>query len=246
MKCLVIDLGNTNKKIALFDDLNLIAVEQHSGFDQEILNGFISRNPGAGYCILSSVVSFPSGIREFLSENFFFVEMNELTPLPVTIRYQTRNSLGSDRIAAAVAGSARFPGHDVLIINAGTCITYDFINKEKEYLGGGISPGIGMRFRALHTFTGKLPLISCGDYPDSELTGDTTDGSIRSGVLNGTLAEVEGIGTRYRERWPELKIIVSGGDHKYFVKRLKISIFAHPNIVLSGLQQILSFNVHKA
>lgn len=246
MKSVVIDLGNTNKKIALFDDMSLISVEQYPGFDQEILTGFISRNPDASHCILSSVVSYPSGIRKFLSEKFFFLEMNELTPLPVTLRYQTRNSLGSDRIAAAVAGSARFPGHEVLVINMGTCITFDFINKEKEYLGGSISPGVEMRFRALHTFTGKLPLISSGDYHDSELTGDSTDGSIRSGVLNGTLAEIEGVAMRYLQRWPDLKIILSGGDHKYFVKWLKISIFAHPNIVLSGLQQILSFNVYKA
>ncbi len=245
MKSLVIDLGNTNKKLALFDNDNLISVEQYSGFDREILKGFISRNPGAGSCILSSVISYPDPIREFLSENFFFLEMDEATALPISIRYQNRNSLGSDRIAAAAAGSAQFPHLPVLVITMGTCITYDFVNPEKEYLGGAISPGIAMRFRALHTFTGKLPLIS-GEDRDVELTGDSTHESIRSGILNGAIAEIEGFGARYLHRWPGLKIILSGGDHKYFVKRLKISIFAHPNIVLSGLQQILSFNVKNA
>ncbi|MGE5423944.1 MAG: type III pantothenate kinase, partial [Syntrophothermus sp.] len=153
----------------------------------------------------------------------------------------TPDTLGRDRIAAATGGQSLFPGHDVLVINAGTCITYDFVTGNREYAGGSISPGMMMRFRALHTFTGKLPLLS----PDETeiLTGNSTESSIQSGVMEGITAEMEGITGKYRSLYPELKVVLSGGDLNYFVNRLKINIFAFPNIVIQGLHQILKFNV---
>ena len=163
--------------------------------------------------------------------------------LPILNMYETKDSLGKDRLAAAVAGSAEFPGENVLIINAGSALTFDFVNDRGEYLGGSISPGMMMRFNALHTFTDKLPLLS---YQETvSLVGTNTRESIVSGVINGIVAEIEGVSLQYQEFYPGLKIILSGGDLNYFDKRLKISIFAFPNIVIHGLQQILSFNVNK-
>jgi len=170
--------------------------------------------------------------------------MSDLTPLPIENLYRSKVTLGKDRLAAAVAAADRFPGKDILVISAGTCITYDFVNSGKEYLGGGISPGIQMRLQAMHTFTGKLPLISF--KKNVPLIGNTTERSILSGVLHGAIAEIEGIAVHYKEQFPEVVIIISGGDAKYFDKRLKISIFAFPNIVIHGLYQILDFNVIKA
>ena len=137
----------------------------------------------------------------------------------------------------------KFPGKPVLVITAGTAITYDFINPSGEYLGGAISPGMQPRFKALHTFTGKLPLV---EYKESiQVIGNDTENSILSGVINGIVGEMETFAVRLNAEYPELNIILSGGDLNYFVKRLKINIFAVSNIVLTGLHQILLFNVNR-
>ncbi len=244
MKHLVVDLGNTNKKLAIFAEGKLLSLEQFPLVRLSFFREFIRLHPGIEHCILSSVIDYPPALKKFLSGMFHFYELDEKTPLPIINRYRSKTTLGKDRLAAAVAGANQFPGKNVLVINTGTCITYDFINDRNEYLGGAISPGIQMRFNALHTFTGKLPLVSFRNT--MILTGKNTEESILSGVLTGAIAEIEGIAAMYQRRYPDLEILLSGGDHKYFDKRLKISIFALPNIVIHGLQQILAFNVNQA
>jgi len=239
---LIIDLGNTNKKLALFKSGELIDLKQFPLLTLKTIRDYTKQYPGIENCILSSVIPHHLPVNRYLSSAFNFLELDETTRVPLHNRYRTVKTLGKDRLAAAVAGRNRFPGEDVLVINTGTCITYDFVNKNNEYIGGSISPGILMRFHALNTFTGKLPLVS---FSDQEiLTGTDTRESILSGVLTGAVAEIEGITARYLKVYPDLKVILSGGDQKYFDKRLKISIFALPNIVIHGLQQILAFNVH--
>lgn len=239
---LIVDLGNTNKKLALFSFGEIVELQQFPLLNLRLLRDFVRAHPAIENCILSSVIPHRSSIPRYLSSIANYLELDENTPVPVINRYLTPLTLGKDRLAAAVAAHTMFPRNNVLVINTGTCITYDFVNDRQEYLGGAISPGILMRFHALHTFTGKLPLISFHD--EDILTGADTRESIRSGVLTGALAEIEGIAARYQEKYPDLKILLSGGDQKYFDKRLKISIFAQPNIVLHGLQQILAFNVN--
>jgi len=241
---LIIDLGNTNQKLAVFREGKLLEVMQFPRIGLKHIREVTRQNKGIVRCILSSVVAHQDTIINYLAGRFRFFLLDENTPLPIKNLYQTKTTLGKDRLAAAVAGHNCFPGQNVLVVNAGTCITYDFVNADGEYLGGAISPGMKMRFKALHTFTGKLPLIDFSG--DDCLTGNDTVGSINSGVLNGTLAEIEGVTARYSEIHPGLKIILSGGDVNYFDKRLKISTFAVPNIVIHGLQQILEFNVFKA
>jgi type III pantothenate kinase len=162
------------------------------------------------------------------------------TPLPVRHKYKTFDTLGPDRIACVVAANKLYPGKDVLLVETGSCITFDFIDADGCYHGGGISPGLNMRFRALHTFTDKLPLIEPESAP--ALIGDSTKTSILSGVINGIKAEVEGIISRYESNYENLTIILSGGNLDYFDKNLKNNIFAVPNIVLTGLNIILEFN----
>ena len=240
---LILDLGNTNQKIALFDAGQLLWVRMKKRITLPLIRNIAKHYPGIDSCILASVVKVPFALRSYLEKQFRFIFLDETTLLPVRNAYLTPGTLGKDRIAAAVAGSNQFPGCPVLIIIAGTAITYDFVTDQGEYLGGAISPGMQMRFRALHTFTRQLPLLT---YKDIDfLTGDDTEKSVLSEVINGITAEMEEMISRYRKDYPGIRIILSGGDLNYFAKRLKISIFALPNIVINGLQQILAFNDKK-
>ena len=163
--------------------------------------------------------------------------------MPIHNLYHSPGTLGKDRLAAAVAGATVYPRQHVLVINTGTAITYDIVTSGRDYLGGAISPGMQMRFRALHTFTKQVPLLT---YTEIDfLTGTDTNKSVLSGVINGIIAEMEGMIAFYRKEYPGIRIILSGGDLNYFVNRLKINIFALPNIVIYGLQQILAFNDKK-
>jgi type III pantothenate kinase len=240
---LVIDLGNTNKKLALFSKGRLNAITILPEFTLTAIRQYVKQHPGITHCILSAVIGYPQSIKKYLEKKFFFIELDEHTPLPLKNLYKTPGTLGKDRLASAVAAHLRFSKEAVLVINAGSCITFDFVNRHGEYLGGSISPGIQMRFLALNTFTGKLPLISGTN--STILTGTTTSESILSGVLNGSLAEVEGITGQYLREHRKLKVILSGGDLKYFDKRLKIKTFAVPNVVIEGLFKILELNAGK-
>jgi type III pantothenate kinase len=241
---LILDFGNTCKKLALFDDGRLMLVQSYHEISKEVIAQFMDTHPGITSCILSSVVRHPEDITGYLGNRLLFLVLDEHTPIPIRNLYETAGSLGKDRLAAAVAGAAKFPGENVLVICAGTALTFDFVNDQGAYLGGSISPGMQMRFNALHTFTDKLPLLSYQE--PAGLVGSNTEMSIIYGVINGMTAEIEGVASGYLKNYPGLKIILSGGDLNYFVKPLKISIFALPNIVIHGLQQILLFNVNQA
>lgn len=239
---LVLDLGNTNKKLALFSGGQLTALEQHPTITLAAIKNFLRQHPGIRHAIFSSVIRHPESIIRYLNTQLNIIELNEQTPLPIKNNYRSPATLGKDRIAAAVGGATTFPDEDVLVITAGTCITYDFVNRRNTYLGGAISPGLSMRLQAMHTFTGNLPLLSISNA--EVLTGRNTEESMLSGVLTGAAAEIEGVIARYQQKYPALRTILSGGDQNYFDKRLKISIFAVPNIVIHGLYQILDFNAH--
>jgi type III pantothenate kinase len=241
MMDLVLDFGNTNQKLALFKDGLLTHFSQTKNFSLQIIREIAESNNEITHCILSSDIQHSQAIPKYLARRYHFIELTEKTLLPITNLYDPPDSLGKDRLAAAVAASSKFPGKPVLAIVMGTGITYNFINAKKEFLGGSISPGMEMRFRTLHTFTEKVPFVS---YKEKfEVIGRNTENSVLSGVINGITAEIEGIAHDYALKYPGLEIILSGGDLNYFIKRLKISIFAFPNIVLHGLHQIMAFNV---
>ena len=146
-----------------------------------------------------------------------------------------------DRIASACGAFQLFPRENTLSIDAGTCITYEFTDADGNYRGGGISPGLNMRFKAVHTFTAKLPLISAKQ--NAPLVGNTTETSIQSGVINGLIAEIDGIIDRYQREFGAVRVILCGGDTRFFENQLKASIFASPELVLIGLNSILNYNV---
>jgi type III pantothenate kinase len=244
---LAIDVGNTLTKTAVFQDNDLLRLSFFKDFTLEELKRFINesetKSNRINYSIISSVRKYDSEIENYLNKNYRFTELSSKIPLPVNIRYRTSETLGNDRIAGVCGASAMFPGENILVIDAGTCVTYDFIDNEKNYFGGAISPGIDIRFKALNTFTGNLPLVNRAENFD--LIGDSTEESIKSGVLNGIIAEIEGVIKRYKDRFGQLKIIFTGGDTIFFDKRLKNDIFAVPNLVLNGLNEILDFNINK-
>lgn len=245
---LIIDIGNTRIKIAVFEGNKLLDVRKFTDISPEKVNEQIieynnefSQFRPIESSIISAVREYNNEIKNILIERSHFMELHTGLQLPVKLIYKTPLTLGKDRIAIASAIAVIHPGHDLLAIDTGTCITYNFVNKNKEYLGGGISPGIMMRFKALNTFTDKLPFVTRHD--EAELIGDTTENSIISGVMNGVASEVDGIIERYKNRYPDLKIFLTGGDTEYFAKNLKNNIFANPNLVLEGLNNILDLNV---
>jgi len=244
---LVIDIGNTLTKIAVFDSDQLIDISIQKKITKNLLIEYIDKTNTTfsdfypiKSVIISSVVDYPPIIRNFINNNFKFIELNEHTKVPIINRYKSPATLGKDRLAAVVAANYFYKNHDLLVIDAGTCITYDLINSRGEYIGGSISPGISVRFQSLHNFTGKLPLLEKMNF--EKLIGQNTKESILSGVMNGILFEVEEIINQYKQQYPTIKTIFSGGDVKYFDKRLKNNIFAFPNLVLFGLNIILEYN----
>ncbi len=241
-KKLIIDFGNTLQKLAVFEDKELLFKESFDGLKSGTLIRFIEKNGPFKGIIQSSVAIHPPEMEEILSRAGKFILLNSQTPIPIKNLYQTPESLGKDRIAAVTGAWSLFPGRNILVIDAGTCITYDFLTKKEEYLGGGISPGISMRFKAMHTFTGKLPLIEPEDFDG--LIGRSTRESMLSGVYNGVTAEIRETIRLYQDKYDDVMVIITGGDHQFLFNKLKISIFAAPDLVLLGLNEILDYNDH--
>ena len=161
--------------------------------------------------------------------------------MPLNNQYQSPETLGLDRLAGAAGIWYRYPGAGGLVIDMGSCITYDYVDAKGNYLGGAISPGVAMRFKAMHTFTAALPLVEGNE--ESEILGDTTVRSMRSGVINGVCAEIEGMIGRYRDRYGAFKAVLCGGDAKFFASKVKPTIFADQYLILYGLYRILEENL---
>jgi len=238
---LIIDIGNTLTKAAVFEKKQLLETYTISAFTIDFVHEIISKNKNISSVIISSVVKkIPTNIINFLKKEYCFIELSSETKLPVNNFYKSPETLGKDRIAGIVAAYSLHKEENVLVIDAGTCITYDFISSKKEYFGGSISPGMNMRFKALHTFTKKLPLVSLTNF--NELIGTDTNKSILSGVINGITAEIDAMIEKFKEKYSSLTIIICGGDAQFLVSRLKNSIFAVPELVLIGLNEILDYN----
>ena len=239
---LVIDIGNTRVKAALFKENLLLELKIYNSVSELLSDlNFIRKGKNA---IIGSVVDdldlFYSALNSLIPTSVFTSQ----TKTPLTNLYYSVNTLGSDRLLAAIGAYTLYPNTDILVIDAGTCIKYNFTNSKNEYLGGGISPGIQMKFKALEHFTSKLPLVEL-DTNFNELIGTNTQNSILSGVLNGSVAEIEGIINEYKILYPNIICVLTGGDSEFLAKRLKNSIFTHQNLVLKGLNDILNYNLEK-
>ena len=208
---------------------------------EEILSSVLAQFP-IKYSILSSVAGVDAQIIDFLNLNTNVIQYSHQTKLPLKILYKSAETLGLDRIANAVGAAMQFPNRNVLSIQAGTCLVLDFVNENGEYLGGSISPGINMRLEALHEKTKNLPLLRVKETPQSFL-GATSEESILFGVVNGICYEIDGFIEDYIVNFENIIVLITGGDALFLQKLIKNTIFAAPNLVLIGLNEIIKYNV---
>lgn len=237
---LVIDIGNTAAKIAVFEGEELKEIAYSPNHSLEALKEISEKYP-LTQGIIASVVTLTSEMLQHLRMlNIRLIQLTSETPIPVNNLYKTPKTLGADRLAAVIAAHTLSPQHDALVIDAGTCITYDYIDANGNYLGGNISPGISMRLKAMHAFTDKLPLITIeGEIPS---WGNCTETAIRAGAIQGVQMEIEGYIQSARQKNPHLFVFLTGGDSFYFDTPRKNSIFADKFLVLKGLNRILNYN----
>jgi len=238
---LVIDIGNTRTKIALFNHGELMISFSADDFSTSDLDIILSDYPGIERVILSSVKENHNDLLSALRTRIpYTVELSHNTPLPILNDYQSPETLGKDRIAAAVGAYKLFPNQNALIIDAGTAVTYDLLDKNGHYKGGFITPGLRMRFKALNYFTDKLPLLE--PATPTEIEGTNTSNSIKGGVQYGLQGEAMNIINFFTEKYGEPIIVLTGGDASYFEKIVKIPKLVNHEITLLGLNTILEFN----
>jgi len=239
---LVIDIGNTLTKYAVFLQDDIVRIESRKNFDTSFVSELLENFPQLSSAIFCSVRNVDMQSFGQFKRHLNILEFDNNIKIPIKNNYKTPDTLGKDRLAGAVGAYFLYPNKNLLIIDAGTSITYDIVTDKGEYLGGGISPGIQMRFEALHTLTGKLPLIKPDWEKEINVIGNTTENAILSGVQYAVLCEVDGMISAYQQKFSQLQVVITGGDYIYFDKYLKNNIFAAPNLVLSGLKKILDFN----
>ncbi len=236
---LIIDVGNTRVKAAVYekDSLKELVVFQKNKIVSEIKK--IIKKHEITNSIISAVATLSKTKLEKLHIFLNLIELNHSTKVPFKNKYKTPTTLGVDRIALAAFAVSEFPENNVLVIDAGTCVTFDFINKG-TYLGGAISPGLKMRYKSLNNYTSKLPLLDTKE--PLNFIGDNTNNSIHSGVVNGIVNEIDGVINQYKNKYQDLTVVLTGGDTNFLAKQLKNHIFANPNLVLEGLHKILIYN----
>lgn len=239
--CIAIDVGNTRGKAVLFQGSEII---QRWEFDPGVPladNVHLHGIPEGLPIILSSVRPIGEEYLEFLRSRGALEVLSGSTPLPFSSDYLTPETIGPDRLALVAGAIALLPGEDILVIDAGTCITCDMVTSEKVFAGGSISPGLDMRLRSLKEFTGALPLVSKEE--GTWFPGRSTRESILAGVQDGACGELRNRIEQLLDKYPSLKVVLTGGDAPYFVKNLKNSIFASPDLVVQGLRAILDHHV---
>ena len=238
---LIIDVGNSFVKLAVFKDnkfkyKNVVELS----FILEEVKAIKKKHVTIKKAIISSVGRLKDSDVFEIKSLFDLVILDSNTKLPFKNLYKTPRTLGVDRLALTSAAVMQFPDCNVLIIDAGTCITYDFINNNNEYLGGAISPGLNMRYKSLNNLTANLPLLSAVN--PKNIIGNSTEKSIHSGVVFGVLKEIDGVIEAYKQNYSDLTVILTGGDCNFLSKQLKSSIFATSNFLLEGLNFILQYN----
>ncbi len=259
----IVDIGNTFAKVGIFEGNEMIEV--NTGLEIEALDDFLSLK-NVKKAIISSVTRNQEELEAIFEQvSFDKLILNPSTALPIEKDYETPETLGSDRLAAAVGANFLYPDTNCLIIDMGTAIKYDYVSVDNEigtFRGGIISPGMRIRFESLHTFTKRLPLVIAEGIPP--LIGKNTKACIQSGVVNGIIAEVNGMIENYRKSG-KCQVILCGGDAAFFESQIKKANFAGsienerldkplidntkieliPNLVLIGLNRILIYNVEK-
>ena len=237
---LLVDVGNTLIKTALSDEKGITDYRNWQNI-KDLTDYAYSEKVK---CVFISSVTdrhqeISSSLKEIASVKFLSKE----TPLPIKVHYMTKDTLGLDRIAAIMGAYELFPAENNLVIDIGTCITYDFLDKSGNYFGGASSPGIGISLKSLHDYTSKLPMIEISEQKNwPEVTGDSSANSILSGVINGILFEIEGFISTYSGQYELINTIITGGDSYRFESTIKAHIFVAPKLILIGLNRILKEN----
>ena len=238
---LAIDVGNTQIKLAVFEQNNIKIqkIVSLSSWKIEVQN-ILDFNDLIDNIIVSSVGNlYENEFKNITSKaKLNFITAN--SKFPFINSYTTPNTLGADRMVLAAGATLLFPNQNRLVIDAGTCVTYDFVDSDNVYHGGAISPGIKLRYESLHNYTAKLPLLST-EYPD-EIIGNSTLQSIHSGIINGIIFEIDGFISSIMDNNDNFIIILTGGDAEFLAKRLKNTIFANPNFLLESLNQTFQYN----
>ena len=237
-----IDWGNTRVKAALFNEQGAIT-EPYIWAEQDAAAGIAEaitlHQPGAA--ILCSVAHHPESIEAAIKAQTKFLKLDSKTSLPVMNAYHSPDTLGPDRLAVVVAINNAFPDKNNLVVSVGTCVTYNFIHKNRTFRGGAISPGLQMRLDAMHQLTDKLPQVS--REGELLLLGYDTETCMRSGAIFGLGAEISGMLAAYGSEYPDFNAVLTGGDAPLFARHLKSRIFADPDLTLKGLYLILRHNV---
>lgn len=236
---LSIDLGNTYAKTGLFSDGKLLETNWKLTYDE--LVDYVQRIIPKRIMVSSVSYSEEQLRDEFSNIPTDIYLLKSITPVPLIKLYDTPETLGADRVAAAIGAKVLYPERNCLVIDMGTCITYDFVDAYDNFQGGIISPGVRMRFKAMHTFTRRLPQLEPDGIPD--LIGKNTKHAMQSGVMNGLLAELNGLIEEYDKVLTNINVIFCGGDATYFANRIKNPNFVVPELVLIGLNRILEYNV---
>ena len=239
---LVVDIGNTKIKAAVFEGTALLEkfvldkIEAKKNFEK-----IFEKYPLINKSILASVGKDDFELLSLLEKKSSLVTIGRDSSFPFNNKYATPATLGIDRMVLSAGAVLQYPSVNRLVIDAGTCITYDFVDSNNNYLGGAISPGLQLRYDAMHNFTAKLPLL----YPEipSHYIGRSTEQAMHSGVVNGTLHELEGFIEQYNEQYQELTIILTGGDADFLAKRLKNTIFANSNFLLESLNLLYLYTI---
>ena len=238
---LTIDVGNTRIKAAVFEQNSLV---EFFVFTKDVLlietNYILNKFPEIKKIVVASVETVEEELFLFLENKVGIYFITHESKFPFTNLYATPTTLGIDRMVLASGAVLQFPGQNRLVIDAGTCITYDFIDFDDNYLGGAISPGIRLRYESLHQHTAKLPLLT-KNYPESFI-GNSTQESIHSGVINGAAMEIDGFINLYKTKYAKFIIILTGGDAEFLAIQLKNTIFANSNFLLESLNQTFQYN----
>jgi len=239
---LTVDVGNTRIKAAVFEGSTVLEnfVFEKNELEKKIEN-ILKKFQNCSDLVVASVGSIEKisflAFEKQLNVHFLTNEDH----FPFVNKYETPKTLGIDRMVLAAGATLRFPKQNRLVIDAGTCITYDFIDEFDNYLGGAISPGLRLRYEALHNYTARLPLLTL-EIPQS-YTGSSTAQAIHSGVVNGFVYEIDGFIDEYRENYSNFIIILTGGDTDFLAKRLKNTIFANSNFLLESLNQTFQYKI---
>ncbi|MGB4960312.1 MAG: type III pantothenate kinase [Saprospiraceae bacterium] len=237
---LVIDIGNTRAKYGIFDGDKMV----DHGTMMRRYSGNIAKK-AQKYPIDAAILSNTSDpspeLLIYLDNIKPFIHLHHTTRLPITNLYGSPQSLGNDRLAAAVGAFARFAGTPCIIVDMGTCITVNYLSAQGAYVGGNISPGIDMRLKAMHHYTAKLPKVQA-QWNHSDFGKDTQE-AMQNGAVKGAILEIEGMILRIKGQTPGINVILTGGSAHFFVSYTKIKIFVSPNLVLEGLYEILKYNV---